>query len=69
MKVHTRPVMSPCDTKNVMSSLRGMDALITAFSHHGVGLRTSPDGLIIALMPVLAHRAIDRRVSIALREA
>ena len=35
--VQILPVMSPCETKNVMSSRRGILPLITAGSHHGVG--------------------------------
>lgn len=69
MKLQMRPMMSPWLTKNVISLRSGIWLLITAGSHHGVGWSISPDGLMIALMPVFAHRAIARRVSIALSEA
>ena len=69
IKLQIRPVMSPCLTKNVMSLRRGIWLLITAGSHHGVGWSISPDGLMMALMPVFAHRAMARRVSMALSDA
>ena len=68
-KVQRRPVMSPCETKNVMSSRSGMLLSITAGSHQGVGWSISPEGAMIADIPVFAHRAMARRVSIALNEA
>ena len=67
-KLHNLPVMSPCETKNVMSSRRGISDLMTAGSHHLVSSTILPDGLIIALIPVLAHLAIALLVSIALRQ-
>ena len=67
--VHTRPVISPWVTKNVMSSRRGRLPLRTAGSHHFVSLTISPEGLIIADIPVFAHLAIALRVSIARRLA
>lgn len=42
---------------------------MTAGSHHGVGCIIFPEGEMIALMPVLAHLAIARRVSIARSDA
>ena len=67
--VHMRPVMSPCLTKKVRSSRRGSVPEITACSHHGVGCVILPDGLMIALIPVFAQRAMALRVSIALNDA
>ena len=63
------PVMSPCLTKNVISSLRGIEDFMTACSHQGVGCNISPEGLMMALIPVLAQRAIARLVSMALNDA
>lgn len=68
-KVHTLPTMSPCDTKKVMSLRSGIFPCITAFFHHCVSSIISPDGLIIAEIPVFAHLAIALRVSIARRHA
>lgn len=68
-KVQTLPVMSPWETKNVMSSLRGMVPFRTAGLHHSVSDTISPDGLMMAEIPVFAHLAMALRVSIALRLA
>ena len=66
-KVHTRPVISPWETKNVMSFLNGIEPSNVSFSHHSVSLMISPEGLIIADMPVFAHLAMALRVSMARR--
>ena len=68
-KEHTLPVMSPWDTKKVTSFLKGILPRSTAGSHQGVVSKILPDGLIMALMPVFAQRAIALRVSMARKEA
>ena len=68
-KLQTRPVMSPWMTKKVRSLRKGIYDLIEACSHQGVGFNISPDGLMMAEMPVFAHLAIALRVSMALSEA
>ena len=67
--VQSLPVMSPCSTKNVMSSLSGILLSMVSGVHHPVEVTISPEGLIIAEMPVFAHLAIALRVSMALRLA
>lgn len=42
---------------------------MTAGSHQGVGCVIFPEGEMMAEMPVLAQRAMARRVSMALSEA
>ena len=69
MNVLILPVMSPCATKKVMSLRRGTSPSITAGSHQSVDWVILPDGLMIALIPVFAQRAMARLVSIARREA
>ena len=68
-KVQTLPVISPCATKNVISSLTGIFPSRVQASHHGVEATIFPPGLMMALIPVFAHLAMARRVSIALRQA
>lgn len=63
------PVMSPWVTKNVMSFRSGILPSRIAGVHHVVSVTISPEGLIIAEIPVLAHLAIALRVSIARRLA
>lgn len=67
--MHNLPVMSPCATKKVMSSLKGMLPSSTAGVHHPVSDTIFPEGLIIAEIPVFAHLAMALRVSIALKLA
>ena len=68
-KVQTLPVISPWATKKVMSSLNGILPSRTAGVHQPVSDTISPEGLMMAEMPVFAHLAMALRVSIALRLA
>jgi hypothetical protein len=68
MKEHILPAMSPFLTKNVSPSVRLILLRITAVSHQGDDSRICPFWLMMAEIPVLAHRAMSRLVSIALSE-
>lgn len=67
MKVERRPMKSPWMTKKVRSSLRPTVPFRVSGCHQEVQETTSPDGSMMAEMPVLALRAIQRRVSMARR--
>src|SRR5574344_883219 len=69
IKTDTRPIMSPYFTNTVKLSFKGKRALRYAGFHHFVEERISPRSEIKADIPVLAHLAMERRVSIALKEA
>ena len=66
-KVQTLPATSPYLTKKVIFPLKGICPTMQAGSHHGDLLFISPEGEIMALMPVFAHLAIALLVSMALR--
>jgi hypothetical protein len=61
--------MSPCWTKKVISLRSGRFPDNVAGVHHPLWLMISPEGLIIAEIPVFAHLAIALRVSMARRLA
>ena len=69
MKTESFPTTSPLWTKKVRAVFAFTVPLSVVFCHQGVLATTSPRWLMTAEMPVLAQRAMSRRVSMALSEA
>jgi hypothetical protein len=68
-RVQILPTKSPWLTKNVWRSERPTFPESVSGSHQEDWLTTLPEGSMMAEMPVFPQRAIQRLVSIALREA